>query len=487
MRQERFRALSKIALALALVLALTAGCATRWDTSIPPRTVRLVLAADDAVRGDAGGDEALHRAVARTSRIFERKAGIRFEAVRVVSWEAPALGDGRALDHLATTVALADADVIVGVSGGCDRVHIGSARPFSRLALVTTGCAPFLQKRTPTLEQLLTHELAHLFGAFHPVPGVPSIMRGADADLWDSQTVRVVRLMRRFDFARGVDGLDAATRQTYSAIYAEGHDPADANGIAVALRNEGRLLADAGELLAARQRFLEAIAVDPRWYQPHDDLGIWYVRRQQPEDAVRFFRQAAELAPANKPDVRLRLAGRLDALGDRDRALAVYEETVRAAPASADARLQLGGALLRRQRPADAEPHLAEAVQLAPKSADAHGQLGLALGLLGKHEGAIAANRAALALRPDWAAVRGNLGYALARAGRLEEAIAEYRAVIAVEPQNARTRHNLIEALVGVGRYAEASAEVERAADAGIGVPAPLREQIERRLGGGAR
>jgi hypothetical protein len=194
------------AIVLPLMLAMSAGCATRWDASIPPRTVRLVLAADDAVRFHARWDEELQRAVQKTSSIFEHKAGVRFETIRVVHWEPPPLGDGRALDHLATIPA-PDADVVVGISGGCDHTHAGSARLFSRVALATTGCAPFLAKRTPTLEQLLTHELAHLFGAFHPAPGVRSIMRGADPDVWDGQTSRVIRLMRGFDFSRGVDGL----------------------------------------------------------------------------------------------------------------------------------------------------------------------------------------------------------------------------------------------------------------------------------------
>ena len=467
---------------LMFLVALCAGCATRWDASIPPRTVRLVLALDDAARVHTGWDAELRNAVEKTSRTFEAKAGIRFETLRVVTWEAPPLSEGRVLEHLATTIPASDADVIVGVSGGCDHPHVGSARPLGRIAVATTGCAPFM-RRAPTLEQLLSHELAHLFGAFHPKPGVLSMMRGAEVDVWDSQTLRVIRLMRTFDFRRGVDGVDAVTREAYGRIYAEGHDPGDANGIAAALRNEGRLLAEAGEIAAAQKRFLEAIAVDPQWYQPHDDLGILHARRQQPVEAVRYLRQAAELAPAGKPDVRLRVASRLDALGDSDGALAVYEQAVRLAPSSPDGRRQLGGALLRRQRAKDAEPHLAEAVRLAPKSADAHGQLAVALGLLGKYEQAIAANRAALALRPDWATVRGNLGYALAQSGKLDDAIGEYRAALALAPQDARTRYNLIDALVQAGRYSEASSEVERATAAGVAVPATLREQIDRQLG----
>jgi hypothetical protein len=78
----------------------------------------------------------------------------------------------------------------------------------------------------------------------------------------------------------GPDGVDEATREAYTRIYAEGHDPGDANGIAVALRNHGRSLADTGRTEEARARFLQSIAIDPGWYQPHEDLGIWHARVQ---------------------------------------------------------------------------------------------------------------------------------------------------------------------------------------------------------------
>jgi tetratricopeptide (TPR) repeat protein len=363
---------------IALAVALGSGCASTWDAAVPTRTVRLLVAVDGAYRFHAGWEGDLRATVESVSGIFARRAGVRFETVRIVTWQAPPLGDGRALEHLATIPA-ADADVVVGVSGGCDHTHAGSAQLFSRVALATTGCVPFLQKRAPTLQQLLTHELAHVFGAFHPAPGVRSVMRGGAADDWDSQTLRVVRLMRGLDFARGVDDLDQATRDAYSRIYAEGHDPADAHGLAVAVRNRGRLLAEAGTMDVARDRFMQAIALDPAWHQPYYDLGVWHARHQQPVEAARFLRQAADRAGRAGPEVRLAIAGRLDALGDREAALRLYEETASAAPTSAAARLQLGAALLRRNRAQDAEPHLREAVRLAPASAEAWQKLVAAL------------------------------------------------------------------------------------------------------------
>lgn len=503
--------------AVLILAALLAACASTWDRSIPPRTVRLVFAVDDAFRFHATWEEDLQQAVRTVSGLFERNAGIRFETVRIVRWQAPPLGDARALDHLLSSIEAHDADAVIGVSGGCDHTHAGSARLFSRVALATTGCAPFLQRRTPTLQQLLTHELAHLFGAFHPAPGVRSIMRGGPADDWDSQMLRVVRLMRGFDFRGGVDGIDEPTRAAYTRIYAEGHDPGDANGLAVALRNQGRVLVEAGEMEAARGRFLEAITIDPSWYQPYSDLGLWHARRQQLGEAARLFREAAERSAGAKPDVRLGIAARLDAVGDRDGALRVYEDTVRAVPASVEARLQLGTAMLRRNRPGDAEAHLREAARLAPSSAEAHGQLAVALGLQGRYADSIAANQQALALKPDWAAARGNLGYGLAQAGRMDDAIKEYRAALALDPKDTRTRLNLIDALLRTSRsdeavsearvlvtreptsaqawqrlvgalmvsrrYSDAWTEVQRAATAGVVIPAPVQDELRRRLG----
>jgi Flp pilus assembly protein TadD len=371
---------------VACSLTVGAGCAsTGWDASIPPRTVRLVIAVDEAFRFHASWEDDLHRAVRSTSETFEAHAGVRFETLRVVPWQAPPLGDARALDHLLATIPATDADVVVGVSGGCDHTHAGSARLFSRVALATTGCAPFLQKRTPTLPQLLMHELAHVFGAFHPVAGTRSIMRGGAVDDWDGQMLRVIRLMRRFDFGRGVDGIDAATRAAYDRIYAEGHDPADTNGIAVALRNDGRTLFEAGKLDAARDRFVQAAAIEPHWFQPYHDLGVWHARRRQRDEAARFLRQAAERSASARPQVRLTIASRLEAVGDRDRALELYEDTVRSAPAVLDARIALAGALLDRNRPRDAEPHLREATRLTPSSAVAWEKLVTALMLSGRY------------------------------------------------------------------------------------------------------
>lgn len=319
---------------VALGLALLPGCASTWDASIPSRTVRLVVAVDDAFRFHASWEQDLQRAVRTTSEIFERKAGIRFQIARVVTWQPPPLGDGEALDHLLTRIPASDADVVIGVSGGCDHTHAGSARLFSRVALATTGCTPFLQRRTPTLPQLLTHELAHVFGAFHPARGVRSVMRGGPPDDWDSQMLRVVRLMRRFDFARGIDGLDAAVRDAYTRIYAEGHDPADVNGIAVALRNHGRDLVNAGRMEAGQARFHQAIAIHPAWYQPYQDLGVWHARRHQPREASRFLRQAAERATTAAPEVRLGIADHLiEALILDGRYAEAHAEVERAAAA----------------------------------------------------------------------------------------------------------------------------------------------------------
>ncbi len=70
--------------------------------------------------------------------------------------------------------------------------------------MVSTGCyETTIFKDLAPPEAVLSHELAHLFGAFDPAMTVDSVMRGGSADRFDEQTIRVLRLTRNFDFSRG--------------------------------------------------------------------------------------------------------------------------------------------------------------------------------------------------------------------------------------------------------------------------------------------
>jgi tetratricopeptide (TPR) repeat protein len=134
---------------------------------------------------------------------------------------------------------------------------------------------------------------------------------------------------------------------------------------------------------------------------------------------------------------------------------------VQAVPRSADARNNLGGALLLRGSVDDAIEHLQEAVRLDPRHAEAHSNLGVALARRGRSTDAIDHYRESLRLDPDQTQAYSNLGNALLQQGQVREAIAQFEKSLAIEPADPQARTNLAGALLREGRADEAIAAYE--------------------------
>jgi tetratricopeptide (TPR) repeat protein len=417
------------------------------------------MAVDDAFRAYTAWEAELRRAVANVSEIYDSRVGIRYEIVRIVPWPQVVVLRQELFDRLAV-LAKDDADIVVGVSGSCGNTHLlGVARIFAGPAVVMTGCPHRPGRASFSLEQLLVHELAHVFGVFHPADGV-SVMRSGPATAFDSQMLRVLRLTRTMDLSRGVEGLDAATREAYQRIWAEGHAAGEPNGLAVATRNLGRIEATWGRLDEARPLFERAAQIDPGWDQPLIDLGTWYAATQRYDEAVRYFTAAIERAP-KRTDVRIMRATALETLGHTADARRELEEVAKLDPKSALPHLRLALMDLRTGQLPPAEQHLRDAIRIDPKLAEAHDQLAVVLALQGRLEESVAAARTAVQLKPDVAAAHGNLGTALARMGRVDEAIVEYRRSLTVDPLFIASRYNLVAALLRQSRGTEAIPEAQ--------------------------
>jgi Flp pilus assembly protein TadD/mono/diheme cytochrome c family protein len=91
--------------------------------------------------------------------------------------------------------------------------------------------------------------------------------------------------------------------------------------------------------------------------------------------------------------------------------------------------------------------HFAETVRVRPDSAAAHYNLGNALFRQGRHADAIESLTKALALDPDYALAHDGLGVALYSQGRLVEATSHYRRAVELDPRNAEARAHLVVAL----------------------------------------
>jgi tetratricopeptide (TPR) repeat protein len=138
-----------------------------------------------------------------------------------------------------------------------------------------------------------------------------------------------------------------------------------------------------------------------------------------------------DLYADNPRDTRV-LLGRAVAyqrLGQRDMAIAAYEETLRRDPQRLDALTNFLG-LLREQNPELALQKLQELRATYPSNADISAQLGLAYGDMGDYDRALSHLDTALTLAPNDASYLFNKAVILDRMGKRVEAADMYREVL---------------------------------------------------------
>ncbi len=185
--------------------------------------------------------------------------------------------------------------------------------------------------------------------------------------------------------------------------------------------------ADAARVLAdaiARGAGSEAIAVR---------LGLALAEAGRANEAVRVL---APLEGSADPATRNAYGIVLAAAGDTAKAISVFEGILAKEGEDPETLANLGIALLRARRPAEARKRLEAATRLAPRSLMAWNGLGAAAHALGDVEGALAAWAHVLALDPGNLDTLYNVGTTAARTGRNEEARAALtRFVEAADPK----------------------------------------------------
>lgn len=200
-----------------------------------------------------------------------------------------------------------------------------------------------------------------------------------------------------------------------------------------------------GDLESSRQHLLLALDAVPDHGEAHGLLAEVYRRLGRPEDARRELLRARE-SPAETP-VADPLLAPWSAEGS-----SVYWHTRR------------GHDALDRGDFEEAARELELALAAQPDAKESN-NLGLALRRLGRPAEAEARFRAAAALDPSFAEALMNLGTTLAELGRRDEAIASVEQALAVEPAFAEGYASLGTLYSAAGRYGEAAAVLRRGLD----------------------
>ena len=190
----------------------------------------------------------------------------------------------------------------------------------------------------------------------------------------------------------------------------------------------------------------------------------------QEKDALFALKRAVSLLPGDA-EALCNLGVALEKRGRSADAEAAYRHAAELNPGYAPARRNLGNLLLGMGQPAAAETWCQEALALGPLDPETHLTLGRALKALDQFERAEASFRAALDLRPSQTRIHNLLGdlygaQALRGLRPLEDAIASYSAALALDPCDHQANLELHSLYFYFMRLVEAKTICRRALDA---------------------
>ncbi|MFM6755283.1 MAG: tetratricopeptide repeat protein, partial [Dolichospermum sp.] len=152
-----------------------------------------------------------------------------------------------------------------------------------------------------------------------------------------------------------------------------------------------------------------------------------------------------------------------EAVGNNSQAETIWREILRVEPNNGKAYNNLGNALRRQGKLAEALAAHQKALQINHNDAEAYVGIGNVLNAQGKPEEALAYHKKALQLNPKLAIAYNGLGNALSDQKKLDEAVAAYQKAIELDPKDATAYNNLGNALIGQKKLDEAVAAYQKA------------------------
>ena len=152
-----------------------------------------------------------------------------------------------------------------------------------------------------------------------------------------------------------------------------------------------------------------------------------------------------------------------EAVGNNSQAETIWRKILRVEPNNGKAYNNLGNALRRQGKLAEALAAHQKALQINHNDAEAYVGIGNVLNAQGKPEEALAYHKKALQLNPKLAIAYNGLGIALYNQKKLDEAVAAFQKAIELDPKFAIAYNNLGIALRGQKKLDEAVAAYQKA------------------------
>jgi tetratricopeptide (TPR) repeat protein len=246
---------------------------------------------------------------------------------------------------------------------------------------------------------------------------------------------------------------DSATLTRYMAQYSPQS--------AIMQHSYGVLLRLEGKTGEAIERLRAAIALDPLFPYPYNDLGLISLAQNRMSEAESLFTQGisaySEYAEGyNSRGIARRRQGKLDA------AVADYRKALELKPRFLDARYNLALALQEKGDTSGALDSYLRIVNEAPWEVDAFNNAGVLFFSRKDYPMASRCFRRILRSRPYDAGILSNMGMVCSRTGKSSQAIDYFKRALSVDSSFWGARVNLARELVAAKEFDEACAVLQR-------------------------
>jgi tetratricopeptide (TPR) repeat protein len=199
--------------------------------------------------------------------------------------------------------------------------------------------------------------------------------------------------------------------------------------------------------------------------EPWFELASGYLALGQVDRAIAAYRESLRLDATYSPSL-LGLAGAFRQSGKLSEAAAAFEQATQAAPDNPKAWNELGQVDLDLDRVPQALSALKRAIALAPEMPQPHNGLGIVLAQSGDFPAAEAQFREAIRILPNYGEAHGNLAGVLDLEHDVPQAFYEFDLAVRLAPNDASTHFNYGALLAREKRISEACAQMESAVHA---------------------
>lgn len=370
-----------VAWGIAAVVVI-AGGATAWWQYSRPREITVAVFSDTAFREHhANWQEVLQSRFQEANLIFQ-PAAVRWKVVSAIEDDPTGVVPG--LDQRRASLALNTglrADVLVIVTGVHEGQRTGSAVPFSHTALVVD----YPEQPEQHNANLLARHLARLFGAEEDA--AESETKADRRAAFSPRTAKLIRQLREYPFAAGVDGLEGAWDARVLDALIQAGAGVSPNPVAHAHKMMGESLIDGGRWRAAILHQRETVRADPQDAPARFDLAYALAKDLQDDAAVAEFRAALRLDP-NSPKAHRAMAILLAKAGRNGEAIAEFSAAARLDPKNPEAYCDLGVAQVRAGNIDAGAAEFDKALALDPNFGLAHANLAAIYFLRADYKGA---------------------------------------------------------------------------------------------------